>query len=77
MYFQWILDYLTSYNLDVLLPLTVVGFLLILPWGVDIWQNIFTVVFAAKGLWLLLFPHHAAEIMVSTMYRQQALVARN
>ena len=62
--FQWILDYLTSYNLDVLLPLTVVGFLLILPWGVDIWQNIFTVVFTAKGLWLLLFPQHAADIMV-------------
>lgn len=64
MYFQWILDYLTSYNLDVLLPLTVVGFLLILPWGVDIWQNIFTVVFAAKGLWLLLFPQHVADIMI-------------
>jgi hypothetical protein len=65
MYFQWILDYLTSYNLDVLLPLTVVGFLLILPWGVDIWQNIFTVYGTALKTVLPIFFLYLNTVIVT------------
>ncbi|XP_052059202.1 uncharacterized protein LOC127699854 [Mytilus californianus] len=61
---NFITDYLTSIDADVILPLVIILFLLVVPWGPEIWQNFFTFMFAVKGFALLIFPEVVAGYLI-------------